>query len=155
VPNAPGVASEGIELDRNFIGQHLYSMNPETQYTTADILIEVQTKFVPEQSHPEAQHYFFAYTIRVTNKGSKTTQLLSRHWVITDGWGRIEEVKGAGVVGQQPRIRPGETFEYSSFCPLPTPTGTMRGQYQMQNDSGEKFDTEIPAFYLIEPNSYH
>src|SRR4051812_36772053 len=106
---------------------------------THNIQIEVEPRFVPEESFPERGYYFFSYTIRITNFGEQPTRLLSRHWIITDGRGQVHEMKGAGVVGEQPRLEPGQTFEYSSFCPLPTPTGNMRGAYLMQLEAGEEF----------------
>lgn len=120
------------------------------------ILVEVESLFVPEQSDVSSHQYFFSYHIKITNKGEKPVQLLNRHWVITDGHGRNEEVRGPGVVGQQPKLQPGESFEYESFCPLTTPTGSMRGSYQMMClETGRSFDAEIPAFYLVEPGSFH
>lgn len=117
--------------------------------------IDVKATYLPDQSQPERQHYFFSYTVKITNKGKERAQLTDRHWIITDGFGQVNEVKGPGVVGQQPHIEPGESFEYSSFCPLPTPTGSMRGFYKMSLDNGDSFNTEIPTFYLVEPHSYH
>ena len=119
------------------------------------IRIDVATQYVEDQSEPSVSEYFFAYTVRITNSGAKPAQLINRHWIITDGLGRTKNVKGSGVVGEQPWIGPGETFEYSSYCPLPTPTGMMCGRYQMVRDGGECFAVEIPTFYLVEPNSYH
>ena len=123
---------------------------------TNGIRVEVESSFVPEQSDRDASHFFFSYRIRIHNKSALPVQLISRHWIITDGVGRTEEVKGAGVIGQQPSLEPGETFEYESFCPLPTPTGSMRGTYMMVDlKTGKEFAAEIPQFFLIEPNSYH
>ena len=99
--------------------------------------------------------WFFLYTIQITNEGSETVQLISRHWTITDGDNNIEEVRGPGVVGQQPTLDPGESFEYTSGCPLQTPFGTMRGTYQMVTASGEEFDVEVAAFTLSEPYTVH
>jgi len=95
--------------------------------------------------------WFFAYTIRIENDGAATVRLLSRHWIITDGNGRVEEVRGPGVVGQQPVLGPGASFEYTSACPLPTPFGVMEGSYQMSTESGERFDVRIAPFSLSEP----
>jgi ApaG protein len=123
---------------------------------TNGIEVEVESFFVPEQSDIDHSRYFFSYRIRISNSGSKPVQLVARSWTITDGCGRTENVEGAGVVGQQPKIRPGESFEYESFCPLGTPTGTMRGSYQMLClESGDNFQAEIPSFFLIEPSSFH
>ena len=129
---------------------------------TDGITVEVKSFFVPEHSEPQAGQYFFSYHIRIKNDGESTIQLMSRHWIITDGNGRVEEVKGPGVVGQQPRLAPGEEFEYESFCPLPTPTGTMRGSYQCvvldekrASRPGRVIEVEIPQFFLVEPSCFH
>jgi ApaG protein len=118
-----------------------------------EVEVRVQTTFVPEESDTEQGMYLFAYKIRITNKGSQTVQLLSRHWIITDAYGHVEEVKGPGVVGEQPFIRPDGHFEYSSACPLPTPTGSMHGTYLMEREDGSQFFAQIPQFYLVEPMS--
>lgn len=109
---------------------------------TRDVCVEVESSYIPEQSRPQANYYFFAYHVKITNRGSIPVQLVSRHWVIMDGNGVVHEVSGPGVVGHQPRLAPGETFEYSSFCPLPTPTGNMRGSYHMVPQSSESLQTE-------------
>ena len=129
------------------------SSHPD-QITTEGVRVEVLTQFVPEQSDAKSGRYLFAYQIRITNTTSETIQLLSRHWIITDGWGREEEVKGPGVVGEQPIIAPGDHFEYQRFCPLPTPTGSMRGWYQMITEN-KPISVEIPQFFLVEPGSFH
>ena len=129
-------------------------LSPMITQVTQNIEIEVCPAYVPEESDPSQNHYFFAYTVRIRNLGLLPAQLVSRHWIITNGLGTTEEVRGAGVVGLQPVILPGQAFEYSSFCPLPTPTGTMKGSYQMVIDDGASIDVEIPQFYLVEPNSY-
>lgn len=118
---------------------------------TRGIHVEVQSLFVPERSAPDAGEWFFAYRVRITNRGSETARLVSRHWVIIDARGRVEEVRGPGVVGEQPMLRPGETFEYTSACPLRTPHGTMHGSYQMVSAGGVQFDAEIAPFALGEP----
>jgi ApaG protein len=111
---------------------------------------------VEERSQPLQGEYFFAYTIQIENEGSETVQLLSRHWIITDAEGHEEEVQGPGVVGEQPILAPGQSFEYTSACPLATPFGSMRGTYQMiAGESGDKFDAEIAPFSLSEPYSIH
>lgn len=115
------------------------------------ILVEVASRFVRERSNPGDAEWFFAYTIRITNKGAVAAQLVSRHWVITDGDGKVEQVRGPGVVGQQPRLAPGESFEYTSACPLRTPFGVMEGTYQMIDENGERFDARIAPFSLSEP----
>lgn len=121
--------------------------------TTHGFRVEVDPRYSPQHSDRTQGQWFFLYTVRVTNESDRTAQLLSRHWVITDAYGEVEEVRGPGVVGEQPRLRPGQAFEYTSGCPLPTPFGTMEGSYQMVDESGERFDVTIPAFALREPNS--
>ena len=128
---------------------------PVQKIQNPNILIEVETNFIPRESKPEANYYFFSYRVTIHNRGSSPAQLMSRHWIITDGLGQVEEVRGAGVVGQQPKINPGQKFEYESACPLSTASGSMRGFYQMTGDSGEPFDIEIPEFYLIAPTALH
>ena len=121
--------------------------------TTEGFRITVTTHYVPEQSVPQARRYVFAYKIRIENQGDLTAQLKSRHWVITDGNGKVEEVRGPGVIGQQPLLRPGEHFEYTSGCVLDTPRGTMRGTYQMHTPDGRMFDAEIASFQLAMPHT--
>ncbi|NIM00746.1 MAG: Co2+/Mg2+ efflux protein ApaG [Acidobacteria bacterium] len=118
---------------------------------TRGFRVEVESTYVPERSDPAGKRWFFAYAIRITNEGPETAQLISRHWIITDGDGDVEEVRGPGVVGKQPTLAPGESFEYTSACPLPTNFGTMHGTYQMVSDGGESFDVEIAPFALAEP----
>lgn len=120
-----------------------------------EIGVAVTTQYLPEQSEPEAERYFFAYTITVTNHGSVAAQLISRHWIITDAEGKVEEVRGLGVIGQQPLLKPGESFEYTSGCPLATPVGTMKGTYQMVAEDGTRFDAEIAEFVLSMPRTLH
>lgn len=122
-----------------------------SQAVTEGIQVEVSSHYVAERSNPARDLYFFAYRIKITNEGSEPAQLISRHWIITDGEGRVEEVQGPGVVGKQPRLAPGESFEYTSFCPLHTPRGTMRGSYTMVSDAGESFEAEIAPFSLEMP----
>jgi ApaG protein len=110
--------------------------------------VDVQPQYLPEQSAPEQELYSFAYTITITNIGEVPAQLISRHWVITNAEGEIEEVKGLGVVGHQPLLKPGEAFQYTSGCRLRTPTGTMQGSYFCVAEDGERFEAEIPAFAL-------
>jgi ApaG protein len=119
--------------------------------------IEVSAKafYVEDQSDPEKNHYVFGYRIKVTNTGAVAARLVSRHWLITDSNRRVEEVRGLGVVGQQPTIEPGESFEYTSGCPLATPVGTMKGEYQMVAADGTKFDAPIPEFTLSVPRVLH
>jgi ApaG protein len=122
---------------------------------TQNIQIDAEPVYVPEKSSPRDRFYFYAYKIKITNLGNVPTQLLSRHWIITDGHGTVKHVTGPGVVGEQPRLSSGETFEYTSFCPLETPTGNMRGTYQMVNDNGDRFDVRIPLFFLRDVGSLH
>jgi len=120
---------------------------------TRNIRILVQTQYMPERSTPPKRQWFFAYKIRIENEGPETIQLLARHWVITDATGKVEEVNGEGVVGEQPIIEPGKAFEYSSGCPLTTPFGSMHGEYQMITQLGEEFDVRIPPFVLRVPGT--
>ncbi len=117
---------------------------------TRGIKVEVESEFVPERSDPERESYFFAYHVCITNQSDETVQLMSRHWMITDAQGHSEEVRGPGVVGEQPTLDPGESFEYSSFCPLKTPVGVMQGTYQMVTSDGTSFDAEIAPFTLAQ-----
>ncbi len=119
--------------------------------TTRGVRVQVQPRYMPEQSDPKAGKYLFAYHITIENHGAETVQLVSRHWIITDGDGDKAEVKGAGVVGEQPRLAPGESFEYTSACPLSTPVGTMQGSFQMVTDNGHQFDALINPFRLALP----
>jgi ApaG protein len=120
-----------------------------------EITVKAQSLFVPEQSDEESARYVFAYTIRITNTGTVAARLVSRHWIITDAENRVQEVRGAGVVGEQPHLRPGESFEYSSGTAIATPVGTMKGSYQMVTDDGQRFDALIPEFTLSAPRVLH
>ena len=120
-----------------------------------NIRVTVDTVYVEEQSDPETDRYVFAYTITIENSGSITAQLLNRHWIITDAAGQVQEVKGEGVVGEQPILQPGETFRYTSAAMIETPVGTMTGSYEMVADDGVRFDAEIPAFKLSATNLLH
>lgn len=120
-----------------------------------NITIEVETTYVREQSLPEQNRYLFAYTITITNTGSIPVQLLSRHWIITDANNKVQEVRGEGVVGEQPHLTPGESFRYTSAAMLETPVGCMQGEYQMIADDGVEFEAEIPAFNLSTPHTIH
>ncbi|MDP1931809.1 MAG: Co2+/Mg2+ efflux protein ApaG [Gammaproteobacteria bacterium] len=120
-----------------------------------DIDISVKTQYLQEQSDPENNRYVFAYTIDIENKGEKPVKLLSRHWIITDDNDKVEEVRGTGVVGQQPLIEPGQVFHYTSGAVLTTGFGTMQGSYEMVSADGEKFAATIPAFLLSRPLSVH
>ena len=117
--------------------------------------IKVLPAYIANQSDPEDNHFVFSYTVTIRNNGSMPAKLLARHWVITDGDGLVQEVKGDGVIGEQPHLQPGESFQYTSGTFMNTPFGTMHGSYQMISDSGEKFDAEIPAFQLTVPNTLH
>jgi ApaG protein len=119
------------------------------------IEVIVATRFLDDQSVPENDRYVFAYTIRIRNAGSVPAQLLARHWVITDANGKVQEVRGDGVVGEQPRLEPGEHFEYTSGAVLETPLGTMRGSYRMVADDGTEFDAPIASFTLSIPRTLH
>lgn len=113
--------------------------------------IRIETSYLPEQSDPEHERHLFAYTITLRNTGSVPARLLSRHWIITDGNARVQEVRGSGVVGEQPYLAPGESFEYTSSCMLATPVGVMQGSYHMQADNGDEYDAPIPPFRLCVP----
>ena|SRR5688572_3396584 len=119
---------------------------PVSEAVTNDVRVEVMSQHSPENSKPG--EWVFQYTVRITNQGLETVQLISRHWIITDGGDHTEEVRGPGVVGAQPVLAPGESFKYSSWCPLKTPTGVMRGTYQMLRTDGGQFDIEIAPFAL-------
>jgi ApaG protein len=123
--------------------------------TTQGIEISVHPFYVPEQSEPKDQYYLFGYTVSIQNKGEHTVQLLTRHWIITDGTSHVEEVRGEGVVGKQPILGPGERFEYTSACPLRTPTGNMRGTYQLEAGPGRRFSARIPLFFLRHPDTFN
>jgi len=120
--------------------------------TTRAICVSVKPQYLPDQSDPAKAQYVWAYQVRIENRGDIAVQLRSRHWLITDGLGRRQEVKGAGVVGKTPRLRPGEVFEYTSGTPLSTSSGFMGGTYQMVDEAGENFDIEIPTFSLDTPS---
>ena len=121
----------------------------------SDIVIEVETRYVERESDPAQKRFVFAYTITITNAGDAPAQLLNRHWYITDGNGEVREVQGPGVVGKQPRIVPAQAFRYTSAAILPTPVGTMHGEYEFQRDDGVTFFSPIPAFALVLPSMVH
>jgi ApaG protein len=120
-----------------------------------EINIEVVTDYIDDQSEPDVDRYVFAYTITISNRGEVPAQLLSRHWVITDANGKVQEVSGDGVVGVQPRLNPGEKFSYSSGAVLETPVGAMQGSYRMEAENGTSFDAPIPPFTLAVPGVLH
>ncbi|MCB9727813.1 MAG: Co2+/Mg2+ efflux protein ApaG [Deltaproteobacteria bacterium] len=124
-----------------------------SESTTRGVRVTVESAYVPERSAPEQDYYFFAYRVRIANEGEETVQLISRHWVITDGDSKVEEVRGPGVIGEQPVLEPGQTHEYTSACPLRTQVGTMHGTYQMVSASGSSFDAAIAPFTLALPNA--
>ncbi len=122
---------------------------------TNNIRVEVESQYLPEHSQPFQSRWYFQYSVRITNEGEETVQLIGRHWIITDANGRVEEVKGNDVVGEQPQLVPGESFSYTSGCPLNTSSGLMRGTYSMVSENGEHFDVEIAPFALHEPYTIH
>ena len=123
----------------------------DSEITTRGVTVAVRVRYLPERSEPGAGRYFFAYRIRISNHAEETVQLLTRHWIITDGNGNVEEVRGPGVVGEQPRLAPGEGFRYTSFCPLGTSLGAMHGTYTMRLDTGDLFEATIAPFALVDP----
>ena len=120
-----------------------------------ELSVAVEPHFVADQSNPAKQQFVFAYKVRITNTGERPAQVISRHWIITDGDQAEQEVRGLGVVGQQPLLAPGETFEYTSGCPLKTPVGTMQGSYHCVGENGVPFEVEIPEFVLAMPRTLH
>ena len=143
------------------IGMHHHRVVTTTQATftseavTRQIRVSVSSEYAPARSALADNQWFFLYTITIANEGEETVQLVTRHWLITDGAGKIEEVRGPGVVGETPTLAPGETFSYTSGCPLTTPFGMMQGTYQMVTKDGEKFDVTIAPFTLSEPYTVH
>ncbi|MDO9107329.1 MAG: Co2+/Mg2+ efflux protein ApaG [Methylovulum sp.] len=119
------------------------------------IIVEATPYFIAAQSAPEKDRYVFAYTITITNQGEVPAQLLSRHWLITDANGKTQEVRGEGVVGEQPYLKPGETFRYTSGAMIETPVGTMQGNYSMRSDEGDDFNADVPKFTLAIPRTLH
>jgi ApaG protein len=126
-----------------------------SEAVTRGVRVQVESQYASERSDPAKNQWFFVYSVRITNEGQETVQLLTRHWIITDGTGHLEEVRGPGVVGKQPTLKPGESFEYTSGCPLGTPFGVMEGTYQMVTEQGERFDAKIAPFTLSEPYTVH
>jgi ApaG protein len=122
-----------------------------SEATTRNIRVSVQSQYDPSRSNPGNSQWFFLYSVKIANEGKETVQLVSRHWIITDGMGKVEEVQGPGVIGKQPTLAPGQSFEYTSGCPLTTPFGSMHGTYQMINQAAEEFEIEIAPFTLSEP----
>jgi ApaG protein len=138
---------------RDSKGQPLHVSTSEA--VTNNVRVEVESQYAPEHSQPFQNKWFFYYTVRITNEGDDTVQLLSRHWIISDATGQAEEVRGPGVVGEQPVLGPGESFQYTSGCELRTAAGTMHGTYQMVTEDGDHFDVEIAPFALHEPYTVH
>ncbi len=126
---------------------------PTSEAITRGLRVQVESTYMPERSDPAADRWFFSYRITLRNEGERPVQLINRHWIITDSDGHVEEVRGPGVVGRQPRLEPGEEFEYTSFCPLGTSFGTMHGSFDMVTDEGERFAAEIAPFSLAQPYS--
>ncbi len=126
-------------------------MSTSSETTTRGVKVRVESFYVPDRSDPEDGTWFFGYRVAIRNEGEQVVQLLSRHWVITDAEGRVEEVQGPGVIGEQPVLAPGESFQYVSACPLATSFGTMHGTYTMTTESGDRFDAKVGAFALSEP----
>ncbi|MBI1872508.1 MAG: Co2+/Mg2+ efflux protein ApaG [Acidobacteria bacterium] len=122
-----------------------------SEAVTRGIRIRVKAEYAPDRSQPLKNQWFFLYTIQISNEGAETVQLVSRHWIITDAMGHVDEVRGAGVVGKQPVLSPGQSFQYTSGCPLATPFGSMHGTYQMITQAGEMFDVDIASFTLTQP----
>lgn len=120
-----------------------------------DITVEAQASYEADQSEPDELRYVFSYRIRIVNSGTVAAKLISRHWIITDSEGKVQEVRGQGVIGEQPSLQPGQSFEYTSGCVLETPFGTMRGSYQMVASDGTQFDATIPEFFLSGPRMLH
>ena len=121
--------------------------------TTRDIEVEVEPFFLPDRSDPYESHFVWGYRVTIVNNSPMRVQLLERYWRITDGLGRVEEVRGEGVVGEQPELNPGDSYQYTSGCPLRTPSGIMLGTYTMETESGERFEVDIPAFSLDLPDA--
>jgi ApaG protein len=126
-----------------------------SEAVTRGVRVHVRSEYAASQSRPAQNEWFFLYTVTISNEGTEPVQLLTRHWIITDGTGHVEEVRGPGVVGKQPLLQPGESFEYTSGCPLHTPFGLMEGTYQMVTESGQRFDAKIAPFTLSEPYTVH
>jgi len=120
-----------------------------------NIAVDVETSYLEEQSSPDMNRYVFAYTITIRNKGNLSAKLLTRHWIINDANGNVQEVHGEGVVGEQPYLKPGDSFQYTSGTVIETPVGSMEGSYQMLSEDGTPFDADIPAFTLSLPNKLH
>jgi ApaG protein len=152
-----GAERRGPVVDREALLSEVRIRGGETMYRaiTRNIEVRVEPFYLEDQSSPEQGRYVWAYRVTIDNRSDEWVQLLSRYWHITDGAGRIEEVRGAGVVGEQPELNPGDSYQYTSGCPLSTPSGIMVGRYTMRNDRDEMFDIDIPAFSLDLPGTMH
>jgi len=154
-----GVRAGGAQSARRGLPWLLRIVHDDLMFTsetvTRGVRVSVLSEYSSDRSRPSEEQWFFLYTITITNESQQTVQLVSRHWIITHGNGRVEEIKGPGVVGQQPVLAPGQTFTYTSGCPLPTPFGTMKGTYQMTTQGGDDFEVEIAPFTLSEPYTVH
>ena len=126
-----------------------------SEAVTRGVRVHVDSEYAPDRSQPSRKEWFFIYTVKIFNEGTEPVQLMTRHWLITDDTGHVEEVRGPGVVGQQPKLEPGQSFEYTSGCPLPTASGQMEGTYEMVSESGETFDVKIAPFTLSGPYTVH
>ena len=126
-----------------------------SEAVTEGLRVSVRARYSPEHSAPATSRWFFLYTITIANEAELTSQLINRHWTIIDGTGHAQEVHGPGVVGEQPVLAPGQSFEYTSGCPLPTPFGSMAGRFEMKREDGTAFDAEVALFQLIQPGSIH
>jgi ApaG protein len=126
-----------------------------SEAVTRGVRVQVQAEYSAAHSHPQQSRWFFLYTVVITNQGQETVQLVTRHWIITDATGHVEEVRGPGVVGQQPVLEPGQSFEYTSGCPLSSPYGSMKGSYQMITADGQEFDADVGEFILQAPYTVH
>lgn len=126
-----------------------------SEAVTQGVRVQVRSEFIPRLSRPDRAHWMFAYTVRIRNEGTDTVQLISRRWIITDSSGQERHVEGPGVVGAQPTLKPGQSFEYTSGCPLPTEVGTMHGTYQMVTTRGEQFDAEVAPFSLAQEYAFN
>jgi ApaG protein len=141
-------------MNMNRIPSRRAKESPTYEASTRGVVVRVKTNYLTEQSDPVESRYVWAYTIEIENHSEDTVQLISRRWLITDGRNHTEEVSGAGVIGEQPRLKPREAFRYTSGCPLTTPSGEMRGAYQMLTDAGDAFEAEVPAFSLHLPGAH-
>jgi ApaG protein len=146
------IAGDSLAMQHKSSREGHPSANHIYERVTRGVRVQVEPAYLDDQSDPESGRYLWSYTVTIENRGSETVQLISRYWHITDAMGRIKEVRGPGVIGAQPVLEPGQVFEYTSGCPLPTTSGAMSGCYQMRAASGEAFEAEIPPFLLELPH---